>query len=424
MKRDDYLAKRFRIAVTCLGVLASTLMLAACEKNDHEEPSPLSAAQSEMNQSMAVPGRYIVVFKNEVDFELNGITSYEKKQDRMRQTGKGLLKSKGIPESKLAHVYTTAIKGMTVRLTKAELARLGRDPRIAYIEEDRIIALAPPAGKGPSKGGNGSTQEVPWGVQRVGGPGNGAGKTAWVLDTGIDMNHPELNVDAERSVSMFDLEENATASDLTPQDMHGHGTHVAGTIAAKNNNEGVVGVAADATVIAVKVLDYRGAGTYATVIGGVDYVAANGKAGDVANMSLGGPPSQAVDDAIRAASTVVKFTIAAGNSGGDANNQSPARVNGPNIYTISALDRNDFLAYFSNWGNPPIDYAAPGVQILSTWLNGEYRFASGTSMAAPHVAGLLLLGELGTNCYAIGDPDFNPDPIAYRGDKRCNGNKR
>ncbi|MBC5991932.1 S8 family serine peptidase [Pontibacter cellulosilyticus] len=422
MRKDIYLNKSLKPAIVCIWVVAAAFTISSCEKGTLEEVAPLSStstneAQGLQENGAVIPGKYIVVFKDDADFGLSSSDNYERRQAKMRAASQALLRGKGIASDKIDRVFGTAIKGMAVGLSIAELQQLRRDPRVAYIEQDRVIKLAPPAGKGPKDGGSESTQDVPWGIQRVGGPGNGAGKTAWVLDSGIDLDHPDLNVDVTRSMSVF-----TSDPDLTPDDKNGHGTHVAGTIAAKNNNVGVVGVAADATVVAVKVLDYTGSGTYSGVTAGVDYVAANGASGDVANMSLGGPPNQAFEDAVLAASAIVKFTISAGNDGEDANNYSPARVNGPNIFTISAINSNDWLVSWSNWGNPPIDYAAPGYQVLSSWNDGGYRVISGTSMAAPHVAGLLLLGELGFNCYALGDPDGNPDPIAYRGDKKCNSN--
>jgi len=126
------------------------------------------------------------------------------------------------------------------------------------------------------------------------------------------------------------------------------------------------------------------------------------QAGDVANMSLGRPTSDALDQAILNASQKgIIFALAAGNESDDANNHSPARVNGTNIYTISAMDDTDTWASFSNYGNPPIDYCAPGVDIKSTWKDGEYNTISGTSMASPHPAGVLLLGSASTRrlCY-------------------------
>jgi subtilisin family serine protease len=131
-------------------------------------------------------------------------------------------------------------------------------------------------------------------------------------------------------------------------------------------------------------------------------------------MSLGGPISTALDDAILAAANKgVKFALAAGNESEDANNSSPAHINHANVYTVSAIDAADKFAYFSNFGNPPVDFAAPGVNIQSTWKGGGYNTISGTSMASPHVAGLLLLGAVRADGFAIGDPDNDPDPIAH-----------
>src|SRR5690606_33689667 len=107
----------------------------------------------------------------------------------------------------------------------------------------------------------------------------------------------------------------------------------------------------------------------------------------------------------------IKFVLAAGNEGTHANNSSPARVNGTNVYTISAMNSSDSWASFSNYGNPPVDYAAPGVSVKSTWRNGGYNTISGTSMAAPHAAGVLLLGAPRTDGTVKNDPDGNPDPI-------------
>ncbi len=190
---------------------------------------------------------------------------------------------------------------------------------------------------------------------------------------------------------------------------------MAGTIAAKDGDGSVVGVAAGATVVAVRVLDKRGSGWWSWVIAGVDYVAANASAGDVANMSLGGGGYTLLDDAVKtAAGKGIKFALAAGNSATNAGTRSPARVEHDNVYTVSAIDSVDKFAYFSNYGNPPVDFAAPGVSVLSLWKDSGTRTISGTSMAAPHVAGILLLGDVKSSGTAIGDPDGNPDPIAHR----------
>jgi len=161
----------------------------------------------------------------------------------------------------------------------------------------------------------------------------------------------------------------------------------------------------------VRVLDRQARGTVSGVIAGVNYVAANGDKNDVANLSLGGGISPTLDEAVLEASQKVYFVLASGNKADDADNYSPGRVDGPNVYTISAMDRNDNWAYFSNYGIH-VDYCAPGVGIYSTYKNGKFAILSGTSMAAPHVAGILLLGDIKTDGFVKNDPDENPDPIA------------
>jgi subtilisin family serine protease len=303
----------------------------------------------------------------------------------------------------LGHVYTNSIRGFSAKIPAAAAERLAaQNSNIAYFEKDGPVWIVQ---GGPPGGGGGGGETTPYGITRVGGPVDGTGKTAWVLDTGIDQDHPDLNVDTARSISF---------ADNSPDDKNGHGTHVAGTIAAIDNDIDVVGVAAGATVVAVKVLGNSGSGSYSDVIAGVDHVAANAASGDSANMSLGGSPSQAVDDAvIAAAGKGIRFAIAAGNSGADANNYSPARANHSNIWTVSAIDSNDNFASFSNWGNPPVDCAAPGVSVLSLRKGGGTTTYSGTSMAAPHVAGILLFGSPKSDGTANNDPDGNPDPICH-----------
>ena len=241
-----------------------------------------------------------------------------------------------------------------------------RNPNIAYCEQDQEVdaieggpfdfrIVGRPSGSQP-------VQSVPWGVTRVhGGTGTGAGSgTAWVIDTGINLSHPDLNVDAARSRNF--------SNGNSPEDGNGHGSHVAGIIGAKDNSIGVVGVSPGATLVAVRVLNNAGSGTNSDVIAGVNYVAANGHSGDVANMSLGGGVSQALDQAVvNAAATGVKFTLAAGNESDSATNHSPARANGPNVYTVSAFakgtsatDTDDPWASYSNFGNPPSIMPNPG----------------------------------------------------------------
>ncbi|NVK04100.1 MAG: S8 family serine peptidase [Flavobacteriia bacterium] len=358
-----------------------------------------------------IPDQYIVVLKNDgLNFKTDPQSlPYENAQRSVQEVAEEVLRRNNIaPSTHLDKVYGKALTGFSVTLSSEELATLRTDDAIDYIEEDKIVALAP-GGKGKPGGGGSAGQTTPWGITRVGGSSNGSGLRAWILDSGIDLDHPDLNVNTNLSQSFLSGNQSTN-----PDDQNGHGSHVAGTIAAIDNSEGVVGVAAGAEVVSVRVLDRRGSGSLSGVIAGVNYVAGNASSSDVANMSLGGGVSTSLDAAVLSASSACPFVLAAGNDGINANNSSPARVNGSNIYTISAIDNSDGFAYFSNYGNPPVDYAAPGVSITSTDKNGGYTTMSGTSMAAPHAAGVILLGNPNTSGTAQGDPDGNADPIIHQ----------
>jgi subtilisin family serine protease len=247
-------------------------------------------------------------------------------------------------------------------------------------------------------------------VNKVG-YGSGSGKTAWIIDTGIDFDHPDLNCDESRSRTFIEGQTSA-------KDENGHGTHVAGIIGALNNRIGVLGVASGASLVACKVLDKEGDGMLSNIIDALNYIGRNAKPGDVVNMSLG---LEGVSDILdRQVALLAKqgvlISIAAGNDGKKASEFSPGRVNAPNVYTVSAVDSLNNFASFSNYGSDVVDYAAPGVRIVSTYLGGRYARLSGTSMAAPHVAGLLLLtgGNLHSSGLAKNDPDGDPDKIASK----------
>ena len=189
---------------------------------------------------------------------------------------------------------------------------------------------------------------------------------------------------------------------------------VAGVIAAKDNSIGVVGVAAGAILTPVRVTDSNGYGTTSAIIAGVEYVGTNGTAGDVANISLIYWFSQTLNDAVNTASAKpIYFTIAAGNFNEPAANYSPMSATGTNVYTISAIDSSGNLTSWSNYGLS-VDYAAPGVNVATTNNDGGYfPWGGGTSMSAPHAAGVLLVtnGHPNTCGYVKGDKDSNPDPM-------------
>jgi subtilisin family serine protease len=395
--------------------LALVLVLAGCDSSE-----PLQSEAPEQTQeaadgwtSEAIPGQYIVVLKDDA------VTA--KSESAVRQLATTMLGKSG----ELGNTYAHSIRGFSASgLTKEEAQSLANDRRVDFIEQDERISVGqPPSSKmGPPGGGGGSDgQTTPYGITRVGGPVSNFDGEAWVLDTGIDLDHDDLNVDQSRSAVFVSKGPGAK----TPNDKDGHGTHVAGTIAAIDNSRDVVGVAEGATCIAVKVLDDRGSGTYSDIIDGVDYVAQNASAGDVANMSLGGGTSNALDTAVaNAASNGIFFTLAAGNSSEDASNSSPARTEATNVLTISAHDDTDTFASFSNYSGPtadPVEYAQPGVDVLSLYADNGTATLSGTSMSAPHAAGVALVNltggdsvqdNLATNGTVSNDPDGDPDPIA------------
>ncbi len=337
------------------------------------------------NAGTSTGSSYIIVFKDEVNAAAQ---ASEVANAYGLQTG---------------FIYQHALKGMSAVVPEGRLVALQHDPRVAYVVEDLPRSI--------------DAQSMPTGIQRIFADTNPEiainGVDDWrvdvdvaVIDTGIDLQHPELNVVGGVNCTTNIFFPTCVAGG---DDDHYHGTHVAGTIGALDNGSGVVGVAPGARLYAVKVLNKSGSGYSSWIIAGIDWVAANSATIEVANMSLGGSGfSQAEYDAIQGAvDRGVAFAVAAGNNDADARNYSPGGFN--NVLSVSALadfdglpgglgsptcraDQDDTLADFSNWG-PEVDVAAPGVCILSTYPleQGEYGTISGTSMASPHAAGALAL---------------------------------
>jgi subtilisin len=303
--------------------------------------------------------------------------------------------------AEIQFVYEHSIKGYAAVLPQARLDAVRSDERVAYVSEDRPVSI--------------SAQSLPTGINRIDGEvsstaaGDGAGSVdvdIAVLDTGIDTTHPDLNVVGGKNCS----------TGKSYSDGNGHGSHVAGTAAAKDDAQGVVGVAPGARLHAVRVLNNAGSGSWSSIICGVDWVTANAATIEVANMSLGGSGSEpagsgcatgtALHDAIcKSVQAGVTYAVAAGNESDDSANHVPAAYD--EVITVSALadfdglpgglgsptcrsDVDDTFANFSNYG-ADVDIIAPGVCIHSTWKGGGYNTISGTSMASPHVAGAAAL---------------------------------
>lgn len=371
-----------------------------------------SSPQTALANGDAIPGKYIVVFKD-------GVNASQAASDIARANGLGL-----------QHVYNYALHGFAATIPDTRLDAVKNDARVEVVVQDRYVSIDhctpghPQHCETPTPPPGGGTQTIPTGILRISGilsstvSGNGSGSVnvdVAVIDTGIDLTHPDLNVVGGVNCS--------TGSSY--KDGHGHGSHVAGTIGALDNDFGVVGVAPGARLWAVRVLNNAGSGSWSSIICGVDWVTANASTIEVANMSLGGTGTEAgcndngMQEAIcNSVAAGVTYVVAAGNESDDAANHVPAAYD--QVITVSALadfngepgggaastcrsDVDDTFANFSNFGSD-VDIIAPGVCIESTWKGGGYNTISGTSMASPHVAGAAAL-------YKANNPGASPAQV-------------
>ncbi|WP_444852152.1 S8 family peptidase [Streptomyces sp. NPDC000229] len=281
------------------------------------------------------------------------------------------------------HQYRSVLDGFSATMSKAEATALAADPRVAYVEQNQTVRL------------NATQPNATWGLDRIDQRNlplsttytydtTASNVNAYIIDTGIRTSHSEFG---GRAVVGTDT----VGGGQNGQDCQGHGTHVAGTVGGKT-----YGVAKAAKLVAVRVLDCNGSGTIAGVIAGVDWVTANAVKPAVANMSLGGGANTSLDNAVkRSIASGISYAVAAGNGNilglpENACNTSPARV--PEAITVGATDNADRRASFSNYGTC-VDLFAPGVKVTSAWRTGDTatNTISGTSMAAPHTAGVAAL---------------------------------
>jgi subtilisin len=343
---------------------------------------PLAQGAAAAPSATGAKTGYIVVLRD-------GVPAGEVAREHARRHG-----------AEVSHVYRSAVAGYAARVAPARAAALRRDFRVLFVQPDGAVQA--------------TAQSLPTGIDRVDAERSATARIdgvderidvdVAVIDTGIDLDHPDLNVHRAGAKNC--------STGRSANDGNGHGTHVAGTVGALDNGAGVVGVAPGARLWPVRVLNNQGSGSWSSVICGVDFVTANAGDIEVANLSLGGSGSDDGDcgntgkDALHRAicasvAAGVTYVIAAGNSADDAARHVPAAYD--EVITVSALadfdgspggagsptcrsDQDDTFADFSNHGSD-VDVVAPGVCIASTWKGGGYETISGTSMASPHVAG-------------------------------------
>jgi hypothetical protein len=421
-----FCARFLAVVLTVAGHIATCNWVASAQGNGP------SSANNQSQGGQIIEGRYIVRLADNINAAKVSSAAIKTasniqmmKQQLLAAGAIATTNSLASTEVKTTQVFTDCINGFVVTGVPNELYQsLLQTPGFIAVEQDKTVSIYDTLLDDHILGAsyeNGTrslqavSQVTPWGIKRVNGPikpnPNPNGKI-FIIDTGISQVS-DLNLDTSLSIDF--------SGGGSWKDGNGHGTHVAGTVAAIDNSINVVGVVPGASVVAVRVLYSSGSGYYSNVIAGVNYVASKGKPGDVANMSLGGGISGILNSAVsNAAAKGIMFAVAAGNFKEDANNYSPASASGANVYAVSCHDSFDKFCSFSNFGSV-VRYSGPGLSVLSLTPNGGTTTLSGTSMSCPHIAGLLFAGNIKGGGFVKGDPDGVPDTIAvYAGVQASN----
>jgi len=362
-----------------------------------------NSMMAQEGEPVPIPGQYIVLLTESaaMPVALQRTTSSTREQtatlnqpkrdanlakvSQVRQAAK-------IPAEKVIAEFADAIVGFSANLSAAEVAQLSANPAVEGVYQDYLIQLDPQVLENEPAEMERAGQTVPCAILNAGGfKVSASASWIWVLDTGIDLDHPDLTVG-----NLYPYAKSFIPGE-SYDDANGHGTHVAGIAAAKNNSIGIVGVSAGALVIPVKVLSNSGMAAMTYVVQGINHAGVYGDPNDVVNLSLGSYPvtnCQNNNPALKKAilnlgSLGIWVCIASGNNSGKAINCSPGCINGPKVFTVGGTTCARGCYTGSNWGPTVVDWVATGVNVYSTYKNGGYATLSGTSMATPVVSGII-----------------------------------
>lgn len=388
-----------------LGAVVLGTCFTACERTEPkgEEMFQASQVQDSQTQGEIIPNQYVVLLRADMvkpALQYLDPSTFRSREEKGRQMevlnanvrvelDKWLAKF-DLQESQILNRFTAMQVGATIEVDAATYAEIKGDAAVAVIEPNKVERLTPYV-VSSIEPGNSRAQTVPCGITNTRGYRTAPpSRWIWIVDTGIELTHPDLNVVTNPTYAVSFVGGG-------PGDCTGHGTHLAGTAAAIDNTIGVVGVSAGAPVVPVRVFDCSGAGSTSTIMDGLSHVASYAVMGDVVNLGFGGASSPAcstssiyIGPITSLGSMGIRVSMSAGSTSSASSSYQPGCISGVNVYTTTSM----FCAKTwggSNFGMPSIDFIATGRGVLSTYLNGGYAILDGSAMAAAHVTGIMHL---------------------------------